>query len=93
MGKAKIEAGSIKVTRIGDDPQSFMITEEIIGYVEPRKYYKATLKGLSRTDKKIGPVVNSHPKEAIKYKAINGNWLPTKKMSIAMLTFLVGLEH
>ena len=84
---------SIKVTRIGADPQSFMITEDIIGYVEPGDYYKATLNGLRRTDKKISPVVNSHPKEAIKYKAINGNWLPAKKMSIAMLTFLVGLEH
>ena len=50
--KTKMESNSIKVTRIGDDPQSFMITEDIIGYVEPGKYYKATLKGLSRTDKK-----------------------------------------
>jgi hypothetical protein len=69
----------IKVTRTGEDPQSFMITEDIIGCVEPGKYYKATLKGLSHTDKETGLVVNSHSKEAIKYKAITGKWLPAKK--------------
>ena len=90
IGKAKMEAGSIKVTRIGDDPQSFMITEDIIGYVEPGKYYKATLKGLSLTNKKIGPVVNSHPKEAIKYKAISGNWLPAKKNEYSNANLLGG---
>ena len=81
---------SIKVTRIGADPQSFMITEDIIGYVEPGDYYKATLNGLRRTDKKISPVVNSHPKEAIKYKAINGNWLPAKKNEYSNANLLGG---
>jgi hypothetical protein len=80
----------IKVTRTGEDPQSFMITEDIIGCVEPGKYYKATLKGLSHTDKETGLVVNSHSKEAIKYKAITGKWLPAKKNEYSNANLLGG---
>ena len=42
---------AIKVKRIGDDPHSFMVTEDIIGCVKPGKHYKATLKGLDETER------------------------------------------
>lgn len=85
-----MKADGIKVTRIGDDPQSFMITEDIIGCVEPGKYYKATLKGLTHADKKKGVVFNSYSKVAIKYKAITGKWLPTKKNEYSNANLLGG---
>ena len=74
-----MEYDNIKVKRIGDDPHSFMVTEDIIGCVKPEKYYKATLKGLGETDAKIDLVVNSKTKETIKYREVTGKWFPAKK--------------
>jgi len=73
-----MENDNIKVKRIGDDPHSFMVTEDIIGYVKPGKHYKVTLKGLGETDEKIGLAVNSKTKETIKYQAVTGKWSPAK---------------
>ena len=40
----------IKVNRTGDHVQSFMVTDEVLGTVEPRKRYRITINGLVLTD-------------------------------------------
>lgn len=43
----------ILVHRIGNDPNSFMITEEIIGTVKSKTNYRVSLDGLSETHEEI----------------------------------------
>lgn len=43
----------IKVNRTGDHAQSFMITDAVLGIVEPGKRYQITLNGLVLSDANI----------------------------------------
>ena len=48
----KMEFEDIKVKRSGATPNSFMITEDVIGSVHPGRKYKATINGLIETNSK-----------------------------------------
>ena len=48
----------IKVNRAGDNAQSFMITDDIIGTVEPGKRYQIALNGLVPTDADVSDNFN-----------------------------------
>lgn len=51
--KRKLDLDRLKVNRTGDHAQSFMITDEVLGTVEPGKRYRITLNGLVLTDADI----------------------------------------
>ena len=53
LRKKKLDFDRIKVNRTGDHFQSFMVTDEVLGTVEPRKRYGITINGLVLTDANI----------------------------------------
>jgi len=71
-----MEFEDIKVERSGATPNSFMITEDVIGSVHPGRKYKATINGLIETNAKSTIKDTNLDVVEPKYISIDGEWLP-----------------
>ena len=71
-----MEFEDIKVERSGATPNSFMITEDVIGSVHPGRKYKATINGLIETNAKSTIKNTNLDVVEPKYISIDGEWLP-----------------
>jgi hypothetical protein len=69
------EIDKIVVHRIGDDDQSYMITDDVIGYVAPGTSYRATLGGLIPTETLAAPKTKRNEQgSAPAHVRVSGTW-------------------
>ena len=71
-----MEFEDIKVKRSGATPNSFMITEDVIGSVLPGRKYKASINGLIETNAKSTIKNIDFDIVEPKYISIDGDWMP-----------------
>jgi hypothetical protein len=68
----------INVNRTGDHPQSFMITDDVVGTVEPGERYQIALDGLVSTDGEVSESFkqqrHGHPPAHVRF---HGAWITT----------------
>jgi hypothetical protein len=70
-----LDFGKLVVNRRGDGPTSYMITEDVIGHVSPKRRYLATLEGLIPTDQDPGPTDRTRkPAAAPNHVRFSGTW-------------------
>jgi hypothetical protein len=77
-GKRKLDFDRIKVNRTGGHAQSFMITDEIVGTVEPGKKYRIGLTNLVPTDVEVSESFKQRGQgQAPANVRFRGSWITT----------------
>ena len=91
-GTQKLDIDRIKVNRAGDNAQSFMITDDIIGTVEPGKRYQIALNGLVPTDADVSDNFNERIRgQAPANVKFRGSWITTDDKNATDSNILGGL--
>ena len=80
----------ILVHRIGNDPNSFMITEEIIGTVKSKTNYRVSLDGLIETHEEISTPQEITNTAIPRYLKIKGEWNPDEPKGTNQANLLGG---
>tara|TARA_Y100000739_G_scaffold183963_1_gene162377 strand:+ start:386 stop:1126 length:741 start_codon:yes stop_codon:yes gene_type:complete len=85
-----MKENEIFVHRIGNDPNSFMITEQIIGTVKKKKNYRVSFEGLLETQEKVSANQAITNPSVPRYIQIKGDWNPDATKEIHQANLLGG---